>query len=83
MTRQRQLGQAELDAELCMAVRLQSGRTRRNLQRPMARSLEPEAFDETAAGSLVPTPGLTAFRHGTEVLVLSKFLCGEVVRRAT
>ena len=41
MTRQRQLGQAELDAELRMAVRLRSGRTLRNLQRLMARSLEP------------------------------------------
>ena len=75
MTRQRQLGQAELDAELRMAVRLRSGRTLPNLQRLMARSLEPPvSLNETAAGSLVPTPGLTASRHGRAVLVLSKFV---------
>ena len=75
MTRQRQLGQAELDAELRMAVRLRSGRTVPNLQRLMARSLEPPgSLDETAAGSLVPTSGLTAVHQGKTVLVLSKFL---------
>ena len=74
LKRQRQSGQAELDDELCMAVRLQSGRTLRNLQRLMARGLGPVACDETAAGSLVPTSGLTAVHQGKTVLVLSKFL---------